>query len=206
MIFFCSYLTDRRQLFSIHNSNSSLKPINVGVFQGSTLVPLHFLFYVNDLPNFIESVPRLFADDTCLLVGAPTINQLEKQLNLELTEICNWMVANKLILNASKSHALIISPKRRSHSERVSLQCPAGRINTVKKAKYLGIISNNQINFVDHIKNTETKVACSVGILSKLSYYLPNSAMLQLHYSLVHPNLLCGVEFGVVRFLPISLH
>ena len=39
---------------------------------------------------------HLSAHDTCLLVGAPTINQLETQLNLELTEIFNWMVANKL--------------------------------------------------------------------------------------------------------------
>ena len=52
---------------------------------------------------------------------------------------------------------------------------------------------DNQLNFADHIKNTETKVARSVGILSKLSYYLPTSAMMQLYYSLVHPNLLYDV-------------
>ena len=62
----------------------------------------------------------------------------------------------------------------------------------VKKAKYLGIILNNQLNFADHIKNMETKVARSVGIPSKLSYYLPNSALLQLYYSLIHPNLQYG--------------
>ena len=84
--FFCSYLTDGRNFVSIHNSNSSLKPINIGVPPGSTLGPLLFLYF-NDLPNCVESVPRLFADDTRLLVGAPTINQLEKQLNLELAEI-----------------------------------------------------------------------------------------------------------------------
>ena len=61
-----------------------------------------------------------------------------------------------------------------------------------KEAKYLGIILDKRLNFADHIKNIETKAACSVGILSNLSNYLPNSAMLQLYYSLVHPNLLCG--------------
>ena len=68
------------------------------------------LLYINDLPSCVERVPRLFADDACLLVDAPTTNQLEKQLNLELTEIYDWMVANKLTLDTSKSHALI-SPK-----------------------------------------------------------------------------------------------
>ena len=57
----------------------------------------------------------------------------------------------------------------------------------------MGIILDNQLNFADHIKNIETEVARSVGILSKLSYHLPNSAMLLLYYSLVHPNLLYGV-------------
>ena len=87
--------------------------------------PLLFLLYINNLSNCVESVPRLFADDACLLVGAPTNNQLEKQLNLELTEIYDRMVANKLSLNASKSHALIISPKLRSPSVSLNLQCSA---------------------------------------------------------------------------------
>ena len=76
----------------------------------------------------------------------------------------------------------------------------------VKKAKYLGIILDNQLNFVVLIKNIETKVARSVVILSKFSYYLPNSAMLQLCYSLVHPNLLYGVAVWGIRFIPISLN
>ena len=126
MIFFCSYLTNRRQFVSINNCNSSLKPINIGVPQGSTPELLLFLLYINDLPNCVESVPRLFADDICLLVRASTINQLEKQLNLELTEIYNGMVANILTLITSKSHALIISPKLRSPLVYLNLQGPAG--------------------------------------------------------------------------------
>ena len=122
--FFCSYLTDRRQFVSINNSNSSLKLTNVGVPQGSTLGPLLFLLYINDLPNCVESVPRLFAGDTCLLVSAATINQLEKQLNLKLTEIYNLMVANKLTLNTSKSHPLVISPKFRSSSVNLIFSVP----------------------------------------------------------------------------------
>ena len=70
-----------------------------------------------------------------MLVGAPTINQLEKQLNLKLPEMYKWMVANKLTLNTSKSHALVISQKLRSPSVNLNLQCPTGRSSKVKKAK-----------------------------------------------------------------------
>ena len=119
------------------------------------------------------------------------MEQLELKLNSELTKICEWMFANKLTLNASKSQALIISPKLRCSPVYLNLQCPAGTIKSVNNAKYLGItLDNNRLNFHEHIKITETKVARSVGILSKLKHYLPESAMLQLYYSLVHSQLI----------------
>ena len=49
--------------------------------------------------NFFGS----FADDTCLLTGAPSINILENQLKEELNSICNWISANNLTLNSKKN-------------------------------------------------------------------------------------------------------
>ena len=168
------------------------------------------LLFINDLPNCLESVPRLFADDTYLQVCAPSVEQLELKLNSELTKICKWMFANKLTLNASKSQALKISPKPRCSPVYLNLQCPAGTIKSVNNAKYLGITLDNRkqlkssvrnsavslygldnrLNFHEHIKITETKVTRSVGMLSKLKYYLSESAILQLYYSLVHSQLI----------------
>ena len=114
--FFRSCLTNRSQFVSINSSTSSLMSINVGVPQGSTLGPLLLLLYVNDLPNSGKNVPSLFANDTCLLVGAPSVVHLENQLNSELIKIFNWLVDNKLTLNTSKSCALVITPKLRCPS------------------------------------------------------------------------------------------
>ena len=70
-----SFLSDRFQFVSHHNSSSDILINKFGVLQGSTLCPLLFLIYINDIPNALNSNSRLFADDTCLNinVAAPFI-------------------------------------------------------------------------------------------------------------------------------------
>lgn len=48
---FSNYLLNRKQFVQIGNSHSSLLDISCGVPQGSTIGPLLFLLYINDMPN-----------------------------------------------------------------------------------------------------------------------------------------------------------
>ena len=77
------------QYVTINNANAFLKFIDIGVPQSSILGPLFFPIYINDIPNSVKCTPRLFADDTCLLMGAPSITILENQLKDDLNNICN---------------------------------------------------------------------------------------------------------------------
>ena len=58
------YLRDRKQRVVLNGQNSDWRKINSGVPQGSVLGPLLFLIYINDLPDRIMSVCKIFADDT----------------------------------------------------------------------------------------------------------------------------------------------
>ena len=65
---FSSYLTGRQQFVKIGDVEFSPKLFTCGVSQGSTLGPLLFLLYINDLPKSSRKLSfRIFADDTNIL-------------------------------------------------------------------------------------------------------------------------------------------
>ena len=78
LLWFKSYLSNRKQ-YVFHNGESSkLQFINYGVPQGSVLGPLLFLLYINDLPNISNTLQfYLFADDTNIYYEADNLKKLE---------------------------------------------------------------------------------------------------------------------------------
>ena len=67
-----NYLTGRQQRVALNGQTSSWKNILAGVPLGSVLGALLFLIYVNDLPNGIESICKIFADNTSLFSKVKT--------------------------------------------------------------------------------------------------------------------------------------
>ena len=106
-----SFLSNRYQYESHQNFHSKLLINHFGVPQGSTIGPLLLLIYVNDLPNALSSTPRLFADDTCLVIHATNSIILCGKMNLELQKVYEWTKANEITVIPAISHLLIIPPK-----------------------------------------------------------------------------------------------
>ena len=189
-----SYLTYQKQFVNFNQHHSELKDIKYGVPQGSSLGPLLFLIYVNDLQNAVDCTPRLFADDTCFIFQASNPLILQGIINKELKNLNIWCCANKLTVNPSKSNVLVISPKLiHDFTEQLTVSYDTFQICSVKSVKYLGVIIDNRINFYEHIKVLECKIARSVGILTKLKTILPKQNLLQLYYTLVHSHLTYGI-------------
>ena len=116
--------------------------------------------YINDLHNSLESKPRLFADDTCLLVKGSNFEQLEINLNAQLHNLHLWCNVNKLFVNPAKTNILIIPPKQiKAPISHLNLSSNGTPVNIVSCAKYVRVIIYNKLNFHEQIKVMEGKVA-----------------------------------------------
>ena len=107
------FFLNRRQYVLVNGTNSDTKLITNGVAQGSTLGPILFFLYINYLYNSTNCLPRLLADDSCLVLHSPDPNDLKHIMNNELRNVDEWCRANKLSLNSSKSNFLVILPRLR---------------------------------------------------------------------------------------------
>ena len=162
---FESYLSNRRQCVKIDNSKSALRDISTGVPQGSILGPILFLIQMNDLPNFSNSVEcNMFADDTTITLQENNYENLISKANASLQLFYNWTLNNRLSLNANKTSALLCTNRHLGNVHTSNLTICSATVHFVDNLKYLGVLLDNKLNFVEHIKFVSVKLSRTVEI------------------------------------------
>ena len=88
LIWFASYLRNRKQFVKEGSAVSECKKVNIGVPQGSLLGPLLFAIFINDLSNVeIEGEIYLYADDCTIVFYSESYKELESKINRYLAKI-----------------------------------------------------------------------------------------------------------------------
>ena len=97
--FIMSFIENRNYFVSANGNISHTKTVNIGVPQGSTLGPLLFLLYINDMINSSELLKfSLFADDSTTTYSNTCLDLTLTTLKTEFPKVLDWLTANKLII------------------------------------------------------------------------------------------------------------
>ncbi len=197
MEWFCSYLTGRKQSVFVGGELSESLVISHGVPQGSVLGPLLFLLYINDIPNSSKSFDfHLFADDTSLFMSHENLKTLESNVNTELANISDWLIANKLSLNTKKSSHLIFSPKNKRVNQEVSIQINKENLAEAQSVKYLGVLIDNKLNWKTHVQQTNLKISKGVGVLARLRHFVSKDILISIYNAFIQPH----INYGIINW------
>ena len=153
-----------------------------------------FLLYINDIQTSSKFLNfHLFADDTSIFYADKDVNKLETTVNNELQNVSDWLIANKVTLNLTKSTFLFIPPSQKKLNRNVELKLNNEKLKEVKEAKYLGVLIDSKLKWKSHIQNVNMKVAKGIGILSKVRHFAPQRVLLNIYNAFVLPNILYGL-------------
>ena len=190
---FRSFLINRKQYVSMEGFFSQTKIVKCGVPQGSTLGPLLFLIYINDLANALEkSIVHHFADDTNLLYGNKNPSVISDVINSELKLVTDWLRANKLSLNESKTKLLLFRPINKLNLTLSNIKLNGHLLTLAKSVTYLGIEIDETLSWNNQIEVLAKKLSRTNGIFSKLRYYISTETLTSIYYSLFQSYILYG--------------
>ena len=199
-----SYLSGRSQSVCIDGNLSKLLPVVHGVPQGSILGPLLYTLFINELPEVIQDPSQhipgqtsgstwppysmgcrccgtvgCYADDTTYSYSDSDPEQLSLKMSSQYKVLSDFLVSNRLKLNAGKTHLMVLSTSqarlRRNRRDEASVQIttPTEIIEQSEFEKLLGTWLHQDMKWAENIMDNNESLVKSlssrVGALKKLS-------------------------------------
>ena len=118
---------------------------------------------MNDIHEKLKSTVRLFADDTIVYLVVDSDADCDT-LQYDLDKLAIWEKSWKMEFHPTKSQVLTISRKRKSIHHIYSL---SNHLLTHVSSKYLGCITNNTLDWGQHITSVTTKANNTLGFLRR---------------------------------------
>ena len=188
-----SYLSDRTQRVSIKGHYSQPRHLLCGMPQGSKFGPRFYNKYTEPLGKLL--IPLLYyhfyADDTQLLKSlnprsatdiASGIQCLENAIKL----VSDWMYQNKLQLNCDKTEFLIFGSKPNITKANIhSIKVCEDTIKTVKQARNLGVIMDDNLSMIPHINQVVKACRFHLRSIWQIRKYLSEDIAKIIVHSLV---------------------
>lgn len=204
-----NYLSNRQQRSKVNNQLSTPRFITYGVPQGSTLGPLLFIIFINDLVRYISDVKlSLFADDTAFYIADKNVENLQDTMSRAANDFNSWCGWNRLTLNKNKCKTVLYTNNNKIDKRQLDICIDYNPLEMVHEFKYLGVILDSNLKFESHLKMIKQKINAKLYTLKRVRWTLTmNDAKVlykrsilpyidqgSIFYGSARKDLLCGLQ------------
>jgi len=143
--------------------------------------------YINDLPLQINSLtePKLFADDTSVIISNENFIDFTTSANQVLAHIIELFSANKLVLNLDKTNItkfVTINQPYRVLTLNYKDKCIQEAVNL----KFLGIQIDNHLTWRNHIDQIIPKLSIACYMVRHMYHICNNDVLRSIYFPYFH--------------------
>ena len=167
-----SYLSHRSQAVLVDGALSPPLNVTCGVPQGSILGPLLYILYTNEIPDLVHDhlvtfkhpAPHCpscgstvcYVDDSTYSHGEEDPATLSQKLTDQYEKIEDYMASNRLVINADKTHLVVMGTKKTA-AKRNEVFVEAGGyiISPSETEKLLGGVISQDMKWKAHLLGSE---------------------------------------------------
>jgi len=109
----------------------------------------------------------MYADDTHFTYASSNFENVQFCLNEDLADVFDWLQANKLALNMTKTEFMLIGSRQRLNTFTTSptIRMNSSQVSKVSATKSLGVMIDDKLDWHNHIEKLTKKSASGIGAL-----------------------------------------
>ena len=199
-----NFLDNRSFRIRLGDTLSDPKEQEMGVPQGSILSVTLFNIKINNIVKNInvETECAIYVDDFMICFKAKYMRTIERHLQMCLNKIHNWATINGFTFSQTKTKCIHFCQHRKMHPDPV-LKLGDNTLTVTKEYKYLGIIFDNKLSFIPHIKYLKKKCNKTIQLLRIIAHTnwgADQKTLLKLYRSLIRSKIDYGCPiYGSAR-------
>ena len=189
---FRSYLTGRSQCTKCNvNYVSSPRNVTLGVPQGSTLGPLLFIIYVNDIchiSNIYDVKIKMYADDTVIYTSGSCMPDVQKVLQKCSNYVNKWCIMNRLYMMMKKTKIMWFGTNSfNENAEYENINISDINIERVYSYHYLGVELGSNLTLDKHLDSVISKCNHKLYIFRKIRRFISETTAILVYKQTIRP-------------------
>ena len=200
---FKSYLGHRSQKTKCDGEYlSTSRPVTIGVPQGSTLGPLLFILYVNDLchvKHIFNVSLKMYADDTVVYTSGNSVDEVKSTLQLCMDYVYNWCFSNRLYMNMKKTKVMWFQNTDKSTFPDVkyTINVDGNVLSRVYSYQYLGVELDTLLSYDKHLESVVNKTMQKLFVFRKIRRFISEKTAITVYKQMILPLLeYCNILFN----------